>query len=123
MNKVLIVDDSATARLFTRRCLTVAGLDDVEFVELESAVLAEPRLLDPEVSLMIVDLVMPKMTGRELLERHRKVGAKFPVIVVSSAVNHAEEVELLAAGARAVVKKPLNPATAAAALELVRGRP
>ncbi len=121
MKKVLIVDDSATARMFTRRCLTVAGLDDVEFVEFDSAVLAESHLGDPNIGLMVVDLVMPKMSGKELLRRYRDRGATFPVVVVSSAVNETEESELLGLGAKFVAKKPFSPALAATMLEMVRG--
>jgi two-component system, chemotaxis family, chemotaxis protein CheY len=121
MKKVIIVDDSATARMFTRKCLEMAGLECDLLLELPSAIEAVPYLNDPDLDLMIIDLVMPKMSGRELLEKRRASGSKVSVIVVSSAVNRAEEDDLLKLGARVVMRKPFSPASALSALETVRG--
>ena len=35
MKRIIIADDSATARMFIRRCLEIIGLGDVEYVEVE----------------------------------------------------------------------------------------
>jgi DNA-binding NtrC family response regulator len=105
--------------MFTKRCLEVAGLVCNQMIEFESAVAVREHMKDPELDLMVIDLVMPKMNGRQLLEERLKIGAKFPVIVVSSAVNRTEEDELKKLGALVVLKKPMNPASALGALEIV----
>lgn len=117
MEKVVIVDDSETARMFTRRCFEMAGLKCSNVVELSDAREAVPLLLSSEVDLLVIDLVMPHMTGKDLLVERKKQGSTVPVIVVSSAVNQAESEELVSLGATIVIKKPLSPAGAARALE------
>lgn len=117
MKKVVIVDDSATARTFTRRCFEMAGIEAESFVECADAKEALQWLGDPEVDLMITDLVMPQMSGKELLAERRRRGAKVNVVVVSSAVNQTETSELEALGAKIVVKKPINPASASRVLQ------
>jgi len=121
MKKVVIIDDSATARMFTRRCLEMAGLDCESIKEFSSAKEALPVLSDPDVDLMVVDLVMPELSGKEFLRRRKTAGNTAPAVVVSSAVNATEEAELKELGAFLVLKKPLSPALAAEALALLEG--
>ncbi len=116
MKKVLIIDDSETARMFTRRCLQMAGLEADEIKEYESATDAVFSMTDPDVELMVIDLVMPGVSGKEFLQMRKKAGVSAPALVVSSAVNAAEEEELMQLGAALVIKKPITPAAAAAAL-------
>lgn len=116
MKNVIIIDDSETARMFTRRCLEMAGLSCEKFTEYDSAKAAVGALMDPELDLIIVDLVMPEMTGKEFLKLRKRAGVAAPALVVSSAVNATEEEELKALGAFLVLKKPLSPALAADAL-------
>lgn len=121
MKKVIIIDDSETARMFTRRCLEMAGLECEEFKEYASAKEAIFSITDPDVDLVVVDLVMPDVSGKEFLKLRQKAGVTAPAVVVSSAVNGAEEKELKELGALLVLKKPLSPAMAAEALEAIEG--
>lgn len=116
MKNVIIIDDSETARMFTRRCLEMAGLACEKITEYASAKAAVSALMDPELDLIIVDLVMPEMTGKEFLKLRQRADVTAPALVVSSAVNTTEEEELKALGAFLVLKKPLSPALAADAL-------
>ena len=116
MKNVIIIDDSETARMFTRRCLEMAGLACDTITEYASAKAAIGALTDPDLDLIIVDLVMPEMTGKEFLKLRKRAGVTAPAVVVSSAVNSSEEEELLGLGAFLVLKKPLSPALAADAL-------
>ncbi len=116
MKKVLIIDDSETARMFTRRCLQMTGLEIEEFKEFESATDAVFSMTDPDVELIVIDLVMPGISGKQFLEMRQKAGVTAPAMVVSSAVNQTEVAELMALGAALVLKKPITVAAAAAAL-------
>jgi two-component system, chemotaxis family, chemotaxis protein CheY len=109
MRKVVIVDDSATARIFTRRCFEMAGLDAESVVECSDAREAVAHLDDPTLDLLITDLIMPHMSGKQLLAESQRRGNQFAIVVVSSAINQAETVELEKLGARIVLKKPISP--------------
>lgn len=124
MPRVLIADDSATARFFCRRCLQAAGLIEAEFLEAADGAQALEILRAQRPDLLITDLMMPVMDGVELLRRIQASPKLhgLPVIVVSSAGNAARERELRLLGAGAVLGKPVSPAALAAALvELLPG--
>ena len=53
MNKIIIVDDSATARMIVRRCLEIAGLSDAEFIEAENGKEALALLKEHKVDFVI----------------------------------------------------------------------
>ncbi|MBW1721799.1 MAG: response regulator [Deltaproteobacteria bacterium] len=111
MKKVLIVDDSNTARMVIKRCLQIAGLPDAAFFEAGNGREALSLLKKEPVDLVVTDLNMPVMDGETFL-RWLKGSPKthdIPVIMVSSAGNPAKEKEVLALGARAVIGKPVSP--------------
>lgn len=123
MPNVLIVDDSATARMLVRRCLTICGYRAEQTFEAEHGRAALDQLKAESVDLVISDLNMPVMDGRTLLRFMRsspRLNA-IPVIVVSSLVNEAAEQELRSMGAAAVIRKPLSPAALAAAVASIAG--
>lgn len=111
IERVLIVDDSGTARMMLRRCLEIAGLADAEFVEAGNGIEALDRLAEQPVDLVCTDLVMPEMTGDGLLKRLRARPRThdLPVIVVTSAGNEARDQQLRDLGANAVLPKPVSP--------------
>ncbi|MBL8616938.1 MAG: response regulator [Deltaproteobacteria bacterium] len=123
MPNVLIVDDSATARMLVRRCLTICGYRADQTFEAEHGRAALDQLKAEGIDLVISDLNMPVMDGRTLLRFMRgspRLHA-IPVIIVSSLVNEAAEEELRAMGATAVIRKPLSPAALAAAISRMDG--
>ncbi len=120
MKKVLVADDSGTARMFTRKCLEIAGLCDSEFIEAEDGAIALEIIKEQEIDLLVTDLNMPNMDGTTLLKHimasPRLVGMS--VIVISSVANPAKIEELLKLGATAVLSKPISPMAIADTLEL-----
>lgn len=116
---VIVVDDSATARMIIKRCLQIAGCGDSNFLEAGDGAEALEIAKSNEVNLVVTDLNMPNMDGTSLLRRI-KASPKLhdlPVLVVSSVNNAAKESELLKAGAFAVINKPISPATVAQTLQ------
>ena len=112
MNKIIIVDDSATARMKVRRCLEIAGLSDAEFIEAENGKEALALLKEHKVDFVISDLNMPVMDG-EMLLKWMKASPKLneiPLVILSSAINEAKNRILLDMGAFAVMSKPISPA-------------
>ncbi len=119
IKRVLIADDSATARTIIKRCLEIAGCAEAEFTEATDGREALRMVKETDVDLLVTDLNMPNMDGRSLL-RSVKASPKLtslPIIVISSASNGAVEHELRELGAHAVVSKPVSPASVAHALE------
>lgn len=121
MNSVLIVDDSATSRMITKRCFMMAGYQDLTFHEAEDGLKAITFLGSEAVDLVVTDLRMPKMDGKTFI-RKLKMSPKtagLPIVVLSSMGNEQLESELGNEKLTAVIRKPLSPAKLADALEEV----
>lgn len=124
MSYVLIVDDSALARMIVRRSLAAAGFADSAMKEAPDGAAALAVVKQRAPQLIVADVNMPNMTGEELLA-HLAVSRELrviPVIMCSSAVNDAMMARLSRLGARAVLKKPFSPAELHGALHGVLGR-
>ena len=108
--KIVIADDSKTARFLIRQYLELAGFYQAEFIEVESGREALDHLKENSVDLVITDYKMPEMDGLDLLRRI-KASPKLhdlPVLVITSFANQAKIDELLENGAFAVLQKPLS---------------
>ena len=107
--RVLVVDDSPLARQLVRAAVS-AVLGATEFTEAEDGAAALRLLVVKEYDLVVCDLNMPVMDGHALLARLRGIGhhRRTPVVVLSSLVNDAKVVQLRAAGADVVLKKPFT---------------
>ena len=116
---ILIVDDSATARMFIARCLSVAGLGEATVSTASNGVEALHHLRTQPCDLVISDLIMPDMGGMDLM---RRIAASprlnhLQVVIVSSSSNPAIEQELRALGALDVLQKPVSPTAIRATLQ------
>ena len=79
---VLVVEDEAPVRRLTARLLRDAGFETLEAANGEEA-LAALGETEQELSLLLTDIVMPKMSGRELAERVRSMHSELPVLFMS----------------------------------------
>ena len=120
--RVLIVDDDASARLLMRSVLEKQGFQVLEAEDGPPAL----QLLDKigDVSLVMLDLNMPQMHGRDVLERIRStIGtAGLPVVVLTGIEDPAVEIELLSAGADDYLRKPIDPSRLAVRVQAVLRR-
>lgn len=119
MNRIVIADDSATARMFIRRCLEIIGLGEATLVEAEHGRDALSLLKEEDADLLLTDLNMPVMDGATLLKWVKSSPRlhDLPVLVITSAGNPAKEQELLGLGAFGVLNKPVSPAVLMDALK------
>ncbi len=111
MKRILVADDSSTARMFVIRCLQIVGCQDAEFVQATNGREAYEALKEMAADLIVTDLNMPEMDGATLLKKV-KASPRFndiPVIVITSAHNPAKSEELQKLGAMAVLEKPVSP--------------
>ncbi len=111
LNKIMIVDDSATSRMIIKRCFQMAGYQDATFIEAEDGLKAMSNLNRAEVDLVVTDLNMPKMDGTTFIKKLRLIDKtkKLPVVVISSMGNEQLEKELSEKGVMGILRKPMTP--------------
>jgi two-component system response regulator MprA len=106
MTRVLIVDDSETVLLMLQRRLEFSGYDvatATDGLEALTAAHAEPT---PDI--ILLDAMMPNMSGIEALQSLRAEGNEVPVIVVSAYRYGQEPEEVLQLGADCCIGKPFD---------------
>lgn len=108
---VLVVDDSAVARLIVQRVIN--DTDNFEVVgHAESAEEALEKLKTLSVDLVILDIEMPGMDGIEAIPYILSSSRGAPVLIVSShcSENAEASVRAMAMGASDFILKPNSPA-------------
>lgn len=115
---VLVVDDDQGVRQALRLGLSVEGFDVHEAADGESGLEAIASQLP---SVVLLDIVMPGISGVEAVRRMRLQGRTIPVCMLSARDEVDDRVAGLAAGADDYVVKPFSVAELAARLHaLVR---
>ena len=59
--------------------------------------------------LILMDLQMPVMDGKEATIEIRKFNQQLPIIALTASSNHSTKIELLASGMNEYVSKPFDP--------------
>ncbi|AJY76693.1 response regulator transcription factor [Paenibacillus beijingensis] len=69
------------------------------------------KLLDNDYDLVLLDYMMPKMTGIEIIERIRQIPERsgLQILMLSAKSQQAERQKVLDAGANAFLSKPFSP--------------
>lgn len=81
MFRILVVEDDAGTRTFVEDVLLDAGYEPIVAANgLDALEILEEKHID----LMILDVMMPKMDGYELLEQIRSAGMEQPVLMVTA---------------------------------------
>jgi type II secretory ATPase GspE/PulE/Tfp pilus assembly ATPase PilB-like protein/ActR/RegA family two-component response regulator len=106
--QILLVDDDAVNRTLARTLLQKQGF---RVTEAGDGVEAMEHLERDRYSLMVLDLDMPRMGGRDVLRRVRAsvTTASLPVVVLTGTLDENAEVEVMEAGADDYVRKPVDP--------------
>ncbi|VVP58909.1 response regulator [Pseudomonas fluorescens] len=112
---VMVVDDSSSVRQVVSITLKGAGYDVIEASDGKDAL---TKLNGQKIHLMISDVNMPNMDGITLVKEVKKLANyKFtPIIMLTTESQEAKKQEGQAAGARAWVVKPFQPAQMLAAV-------
>ncbi len=101
--KLLIVEDEERVASFLHKGLGAHGYD-VEWVQTGQDALR--RLMNPGISLVILDLGLPDLDGLDVLEGLRGRGSAVPVLVLSARGRVADRVSGLNLGADDYLGKP-----------------
>jgi two-component system, chemotaxis family, chemotaxis protein CheY len=109
---ILMVDDSASLRAVVNIALTGAGYEVIEAGHGKDALDKLARLGGKKVHLIISDVNMPVMDGIEFVTQVKQNPAfKFtPIIMLTTEGQEAAKEKGRAAGAKAWMVKPFNPA-------------
>ncbi len=107
--KVLVVDDDADARLLVRTLMEKQGFVVTEARDGYEAL--DILKVDPEFRVVILDLLMPGINGREVLKQIRSAvdTAALPVLIRTGTGTERDETELLMAGADDFIPKTADP--------------
>jgi len=116
--RILVVDDEERIINFLRSKLKASGYEVLTASNglegLEQAQAQEPDLL-------VLDLLMPKMDGLEMLKELRSFSA-VPVIILTARGADADRIKGLQLGADDYLPKPFNPDELVARIEAIRRR-
>ena len=115
MARVLLVDDSMYQRIKLRKFLEGAGYEVIEGSDGEEGML---MAASSEPDCMVLDLIMPKVGGMEVLREFHEKHLTLPVIIHTSDIQEQTKQECLALGAVAFLNKPARDEDLLAAIAL-----
>jgi DNA-binding response OmpR family regulator len=118
MDKVLIIDDDEELCELVSEYLTVEGFDIESVNDGESGL---NRALSGEYDMAILDVMLPKMNGFDVL-RNLREQSKLPVIMLTARGDDMERIVGLEIGADDYLPKPFNPRELAARLRAILRR-
>ena len=105
--RILIVDDEAAIREMIAIALDLAGFD---CIEAEDALQAHHKIVDERPSLILLDWMLPGMSGIELARRlKREEGtSEIPIIILTARGEEDNKIQGLDAGADDYITKPFS---------------
>jgi CheY-like chemotaxis protein len=111
MIKIMHVEDDDDIREIAEMALSLSG--EFEVVQCVSGEAALARAPDYHPDVLLLDMMMPGMTGSETLEHLRKMPhmANVPAIFMTARAQHADIEQLRDNGAADVISKPFDPMT------------
>ena len=111
--RVLLVEDDEHVRMATHRMLVAAGYVVTDSIDGRAALKAYDGA-DPRIDVIVTDMSMPEMNGRELARTIRARGDDVPILMVSGFVDPLDDVEIVGLS---LLQKPLDGDTLIAAVE------
>ena len=103
---ILVVDDDTRLRSLLQRYLREQGF---LVSAAKDAIEAEDFIQNYIFDLLIVDVMMPKVTGLEFLNNLREKGNTIPIIMLTAMGETADRISGLEAGADDYLPKPFEP--------------
>lgn len=117
--KILVVDDEARMRKLVRDFLTVKGFAVVEAGDGEEAV--DLFFEQKDISLILLDVMMPKMDGWEVVKTIRK-HSQVPIIMLTARGEERDELQGFNLGVDEYISKPFSPKILVARVEAILRR-
>jgi two-component system response regulator MprA len=109
MTRLLVADDSETVLLMLQRRLEMSGYEVETATDGREVLEALARAgSDGQPDLILLDAMMPRMSGVDALKELRESGVNVPVLIISAHLDAQEPGRMKAAGADGVVPKPFE---------------
>jgi len=102
--RILIVDDDVTALTLYETILRSAGYSNI--IICNDGAEAEFRLQDNDVSLVLLDINLPGLSGIEILERVTETSANLPVVMITGDEDLQTVITCMKRGAYDYITKP-----------------
>jgi two-component system response regulator MprA len=108
MTRLLVADDSETVLLMLQRRLEMEGYEVTTATDGFEALerLREAGAKQPDV--ILLDAMMPNMSGTEVLEQLRESGSTIPVLMISAHLDANEPDRMKTLGATDCIPKPFE---------------
>jgi len=106
MAKILLVEDEEVLRMLVTDTLEDEGYEVDEAVDGGEAY---EKIQETSYDLLLVDYMMPVLTGLELIHKIRQEGNKVKIIMLSAKSQTADQQKVKDAGADGFVSKPFSP--------------
>lgn len=116
MPRILVLEDSILSRRMISRILKSAGY---EVVEVENGKAGLAIVSTQAIDCILLDLLMPEMSGQEVLVALKEQEFHIPVIVISADIQESTRQRCLDLGAVTILSKPVNAEELLHVLKLV----
>jgi two-component system chemotaxis response regulator CheY len=121
VKKILVIDDSETIRQQVKQALAATGYQIIEAVDGIDGLEKLRTLTDLDMALC--DVNMPRMNGLDMIAEVQRIGAKIPILMLTtegqpSLIRRARE-----AGAKGWIVKPFKPELLVAAVTKLIDQP
>lgn len=105
-SKIAIVEDDADMRLMLEDFLHMQGLQTVTFANPEEFLREARSSHWQNLSVLVSDIYMPKLSGIDLLKATRIENPQLPVILITASPNSRDEALAQSLGTATVLRKP-----------------
>lgn len=117
--KILVVDDEPRMRKLVKDFLTVKGFQVVEAGNGEEAI--DIFFEQKDIALILLDVMMPKMDGWEVLKTIRKY-SQVPILMLTARGEEQDELQGFKLGVDEYISKPFSPKILVARVEAILRR-
>jgi len=109
LTRLLVADDSETVLLMLQRRLEIEGYDVVTATDgLEALERLREAGSQERPDVILLDAMMPNMSGTEVLEQLREQGSEIPVLMISAHLDAQEPDRMRSLGASDCIPKPFE---------------
>jgi DNA-binding response OmpR family regulator len=108
VTQLLVADDSETVLLMLQRRLEMEGYDVVTATDGVEALERLRELAPKEPDIILLDAMMPNMSGTEVLEEVRGKGSTVPIVMISAHLDAQEPDRMRSLGATDCIPKPFE---------------
>ncbi|WP_311145631.1 response regulator transcription factor [Stomatobaculum longum] len=117
--KILIADDEARMRALIRDYLRMKGFQVLEAENGREALEVFQR--EPDIALILLDVMMPEMDGFETLKELRHI-SDVPVLMLTARAEEQDELQGFSLGADEYIAKPFSPKVLLARIDAILKR-